>query len=123
MCSQVFVFEQETQVFCFKGEVSDRPWYKYSFKTKDAYCKATHISPSICTWYFKREVFWFCFCFVFVFSTHGVVIVNLNKASHSRGNTDKLLRSHWRKITLEVMSQAHILKLISQLSESNTANN
>lgn len=62
ICSQVFVSEREMQVFSFKGEVSGKPlWNKpsflllWTFKSNDAYFKATHISQSIHTCYFKRK--------------------------------------------------------------------
>lgn len=63
------------------------------------------------------------FFFFFLDTGCAAIVVNLNKTSHRRGEADKLHRNHWRKITLEVISQAHILKLISQASENSAANN
>lgn len=61
---------------------------------------------------------------LFLYNTSRVVIVlSLHKASCRKGNADKLHRNRWKKITWEVMSQAHILKLISQPSENSAANN
>lgn len=66
ICSQVFVFEQEMRVFCFKGEVSGKPlWNKrsflllWTFQSNAAYFKATHTSQSIHTGVFQKTISFF----------------------------------------------------------------